>query len=236
MVQTYQPLTNAPYYQYGQDRGDLTINIAMNHAAHSPTLVVQDVGRTVSTSISSGAKVNGRAWLLGNAATPGDDWNGHAGQVAEWYSGWEFRPAQQGEILWDLATKQAYWVDSFSGSVPVLRPLNAPRTSGTEIDTGRTDGAGTPKIIYSKRIAFGTLPSSTTKSVAHGITSFPVAAGSLVVIRATISNGTDVRPLSHYYNDGTDTVKLKVDATNVVITTTTNMTAWTAVVELEYAK
>lgn len=233
MPQTYQPLTNAPYYQPSQDSGSTTINEQANKAAHAPTIVVQSVGVSTASSITSGEKVNGRAWIVGVASTPGDDFNGHSGELAMWYSGFVFRTLQVGETFWSIADRQLFFVASLAPTS--YRPLNAPHKPGTEYDTGRTDGALVgPKTIYRKVVAFGAAPNNTTKNVAHGITSLPVAKGAHLFVRATISDGTTPRPIPYY--DGTNKIELKIDATNIIAISNFNASGSDIIAEVEYAK
>ncbi len=205
MAQEYQVLTKAPFYTENQDAGHLTINAAFNMLSHSPTIVAEDRGRTVSTSLLAGAKVNGKAWLLGAATTAGDDWNGHSYEFAIWYSGWVFRPAAVNEWFHIKDVDQLAMVTSLGP------PL---------------------KLRLLKKIAFGALPNNTTKSVAHNIASFPVAKGSRVRVFGTISDGTTVKPIP--FNDGTDNVRVSVTATNYVIQTGTNLSGWDGVGYIEW--
>jgi hypothetical protein len=77
--------------------------------------------------------------------------------------------------------------------------------------------------VYRKVINFGALPNTATKSVAHGLTI--TNAWSLTRMYATASNPTAIT----YFPIPTTGVTITVDAANVNITTTSNLTAYTTV-------
>jgi len=79
----------------------------------------------------------------------------------------------------------------------------------------------TYRQVYRKAIDFGTLPNNGTKSVAHGLA--VTNAWSFTRIYATASNPTGLL----YFPIPTTGTTITVDATNVNITTTANMTAYT---------
>lgn len=99
-----------------------------------------------------------------------------------------------------------------------------------EILTCLVDAAGKP--IYRKKIDFGLLPATSTKNVAHGITGLNVAEGAHFRIWGVTSDGTDVGPLAF----ATGVTDVKVDATNVKITTSSDQSSVYALVFLEYTK
>ncbi|MBN1605868.1 MAG: hypothetical protein JW940_04510 [Polyangiaceae bacterium] len=88
------------------------------------------------------------------------------------------------------------------------------------------------KPVYRKAIDLGLLPNTTSGTVAHGITSLNCAEGAYMRIEGVVSDGTDVTPI-------TLTASLtvcKVDATNVTITTTADLSSSRGLLLLEYTK
>jgi hypothetical protein len=77
--------------------------------------------------------------------------------------------------------------------------------------------------VYRKVINFGALPNAATKSVAHGLTI--TNTWSFTRIYATASDPVGLV----YFSIPGNGVSITVDATNVNITTTVNMTAYTTV-------
>lgn len=98
--------------------------------------------------------------------------------------------------------------------------------TGSEYDTGKTlDG----DIIYGKVVDFGALPNSTTKDVAHGISSL----GTVLDWRLIADNGTIQVPLSHA--SGNDP-RINISDTNLEIITTSNWSSFNGIAILEYTK
>lgn len=88
-------------------------------------------------------------------------------------------------------------------------------------------------MIYKKTINFGVLPSSTSKSVAHGITNL----SDIIEMEGTTSNGTTTLQLPYAAPSSSDCIALYVNATNVNIATGTNRSAFTKTyVTLYYTK
>lgn len=88
--------------------------------------------------------------------------------------------------------------------------------------------------VWRKVINFGSLPNSTTKSVAHGITWTAAQQIIFTHIYATATDQTNFSAIS--VPDGADP-SIEVDATNVNITTSSDLTAYTeCYVVLEYLK
>lgn len=92
----------------------------------------------------------------------------------------------------------------------------------------------TQRQDYRMVINFGALPNNTTKSVAHNIAVNGATVFTRIYATAT-TPGTAGIPIP--YVSSSNPVQINVDATNVNITTTTNMTAFTTViVVIEYLK
>ena len=93
--------------------------------------------------------------------------------------------------------------------------INPPMKLGVEY---RTTERYMGKPVYTKLLKFGTLPNSTSKSFAHGISSL----GYVVDIYGQGVAGQDV--------------KVSVDTTNITITSTSNLSAVTAYPVIKYTK
>lgn len=89
------------------------------------------------------------------------------------------------------------------------------------------------RTIYKKSFTF-TLANAGAQTQAHGISGLDVAKGDFMEVKATASDGTTVRQLPWY--DGTDLLEVKVDATNITITSTKDETGTDAFVTLFYTK
>lgn len=102
--------------------------------------------------------------------------------------------------------------------------------STTEINTGAkwVDGSA----IYKKTINFGALPNTTSKSVAHNINNFSKA----IRIEGYTSNGSEYVPMPMASTTGAPTA-MYVNSTNVVVTTSSDRTAFTETyITLYYTK
>ena len=78
------------------------------------------------------------------------------------------------------------------------------------------------KTIYKKTINFGTLPNATFKDVAHGITGLTAVINTY----GYSYSGTTFRPLP-FPGSLTNFVGVSLDATNITVTTATNLTTYT---------
>lgn len=88
------------------------------------------------------------------------------------------------------------------------------------------------KTIYRKTIDFGTLPNSTTKSVAHGISGI----SQVIKISGTAVSGGTYFPLPHASTAAASSIEITVTGTNIVIGAGQDRRGLTAVVTLEYTK
>lgn len=89
------------------------------------------------------------------------------------------------------------------------------------------------KPVYEKTIHYGTLPNTTGKNVAHGISNI----SKIVSIQGWASNGTIFMPLPTNSPLGiTYSVALSADGTNISTNTGMDRTAWDAYVILRYTK
>lgn len=114
-----------------------------------------------------------------------------------------------------------------------MNGLNVMLEPGKEIQTDKIwiDPSDTTKKyrVYQKVVDCGALPNATGKNVAHGITALAPTKHMRISLWAT--NGS-----TKGRGNGGDPL-IEVDATNIVITATANLSAYTAsVVLLEFCK
>ena len=95
-------------------------------------------------------------------------------------------------------------------------------SNSTAWDTAKTWTDG--KVIWAKYVNFGALPNTTSKNVAHSIGSISAVVG---VFGMAVSSGT-YHPIP---NDGT---LLRVDGTNVTVTTDSDLSAYSGWIVVEY--
>ena len=104
------------------------------------------------------------------------------------------------------------------------------RVGGGKFDTGKKwiDAAGASHVIYQKALSVGALVNNTTKNVAHG-EALNVVTKYTNVVALWASNGTVVKTLA------STGVTADINATNVVIGTTTDLTLYiNGVVVIEF--
>lgn len=104
-------------------------------------------------------------------------------------------------------------------------------TTGTEYETGRViDG----KKEYGKFINFGNLGNATNKTVAHGLTNVTFTK---IVAHATNGNVSFDTPYGYALSDSNGvSVSCNVQGSYVQVTTNSDRTGYTAVIELNYLK
>ena len=110
--------------------------------------------------------------------------------------------------------------------------------------TGNTPLSPEFRQVFRKVIAFGALPNTGTKSVAHGITTLPQNLPTYSGFSFTRIYATATDPINQLYIPIpyaspvlVNNIEINVDATNVNITTGSNRTAYTITyVVLEYIK
>lgn len=134
------------------------------------------------------------------------------------------------EIALSLNTRDAgYYVQNefINGQLLFPNPANINSQSQSELQF---------RQVFRTTVDFGALPNATNKSVAHNI---PVTASytfTRIYGAASISN-TQYIPLPYASSTGTANIQLDVTPTDVVITTTSNYSAYTTTyIILEYVK
>lgn len=104
--------------------------------------------------------------------------------------------------------------------------------------TSYTSNKPIPRQVYRKTIPFGALPNAGTTNVAHGIT-FP-AVNTFTFTRiygcATDQTAGSYLPLPFAAITDNQNIVLKVDNTNVIITTGIDYSSYNAEIVLEYIK
>lgn len=94
-----------------------------------------------------------------------------------------------------------------------------------------------PRQAFRTVVNFGTLPNNTTKSVAHNIDFTDTYSFTRIYGSATDQVGLVAIPIPYVTSSGTAGIQLRVTATDVVMTTTGNYSAYTvSYVILEYLK
>lgn len=94
-----------------------------------------------------------------------------------------------------------------------------------------------PRQAFRTVVNFGTLPNNSTISVAHNIDFTNTYSFTRIYGAATNQTGLNAIPLPYVTSSGTAGIQLQVTATNIVITTTGNYSAYTvSYVILEYLK
>lgn len=96
---------------------------------------------------------------------------------------------------------------------------------GEKLDTGRKwiDSNGAAHVIFQKTLSIGAMPNNTTKNVAHGDASLSLTKFAKVK-ELWASNGTTI----------TFAATATINATNVVVATTTDLSTYTGYVVIEY--
>lgn len=110
--------------------------------------------------------------------------------------------------------------------------INSSTYSTNEIVIGTWLG----KPLYRKVIDFGTLPDAGFKNVAHGIENFEDMTKIIAVGKSSTGSSYPIPLVGNGSIFSGATATIRVDATNVTIATTTNISAHTAMVILEYTK
>ena len=92
------------------------------------------------------------------------------------------------------------------------------------------------KPIYRKVINFGSLPNANFKNVAHGIENFEDMTKIIAIGKTTDGKCYPIPLVGNGSVFSGATATMRVDATNIIIATTTNISSHTSIVILEYTK
>jgi hypothetical protein len=156
--------------------------------------------------------------------TPSGAWASNANDIAYYFNGvWVFvDPLPGATIIYDKNT-DAWW--GYNKEETLWHPLQK-YYSTTEQWTGKYHNSNK---VYGKLLQLADFPSSGSKTYAHSITSFDY----MVAHEAWATDLTDEIPIP--YVDA-NLIYLKVDATNVTITVTSDRSAFDGWIFLEYTK
>lgn len=117
------------------------------------------------------------------------------------------------------------------GSITAIKTSFGGNYSASEVATGFTWIDGRP--IYKKTISVGSLPNTTTKTVAHGITGLDF----VIDAYGFAYDGTVTLPLPYPNPGGTATqITLNRSGSDLGVQTGTNRTSYTGYVTWEYVK
>jgi hypothetical protein len=200
---------------------EITTNVALQllEAIVAGAIVDRDL------ATPPGSPAEGAVYLV--AASPTGAWSGQAGKLAVYLSGWYFLTPKDGMQLFIVDEKTPYMYSAVESLwFPMLQRW---RTTEEWIGSYNADAGK----IYAKTIDFGALPNTTTKSVAHGITGldlskhigFQCTAGDAGVFAAPVPQTV-----------AGITMQILADGTNISITTSADLSAFTTKIRLEYSK
>lgn len=106
--------------------------------------------------------------------------------------------------------------------------------------TGLTSGSATkitPRSVFRKVLNFGSLPNTTTKSSAHGLTLNSTSTLVKLYGAATNTAGTSFIPIPYASATAASVIELNADGTNINIVTGSDRTSYTkCVVIIEFLK
>ena len=172
-----------------------------------------------------GSPSDGDAYII--AASGSGDWSGHDGKIALYNSGWTIITPKGGMQVFVHDEKAWY---GYSSAESLWHPMQD-LWSATEHWTGKYSSGG--EKLMSKYVALGALPNATTKNVAHGISSLQL--GKPMVYQLNFGDtGVANGPIPVHLPSISITCEVTVNATNVVMTSATNLSAFTGFCRLEY--
>lgn len=140
-----------------------------------------------------------------------------------WYR--ELRKYFKGDATVDDSPAAGDFI-GFDGSEWTNQKLGGHSTSQT--DTGKVWTSG--DIIYRKVVDCGSMPNTTLKNVAHGISSLV----GITKIEGVVNNGSPGTSLPLPYVGTTAAIQIQVDTTYIKITTDANFSSYSGFVILEY--
>lgn len=198
------PVLDITYLVDEQNQAEVKVNELINRLEVIAALKILDRDLTAPPGTPS----NGDVYIP--AATATGAWAGEEGNLAIYYDGWTFLSPYGG--MKAFVHDEKIWI-GYSSQESEWHPLQ--RTfSTTAYWTGEYYGANK---VYEKTIDFGSLPDTTTKSVAHGLTT-----PTIIEVNFMADDGTDQIDISGTWSDGSNIAYTKIDDTNVKVTTTWN--------------
>jgi len=213
---------NITLLEEGQANSYITLNEAILILDCAAGLLLLTEG----DSAPPGSPSNHGCYYLGTSCTGA--WATHDNELALYTgSSWLFISPESGMQAWSVQqTSVVFFINTTYGFVPSLS------FSATEHGLGQLASVDAEQV-YEKRIAFGTLPNATSKSVAHSI-SFDFTKGVEINGCAVSSSSFLIRTIPSV---GTGTqISIQIDATNIVIATDFDATSFSAWLRLRYFK
>ena len=184
-----------------------------------------------TTSVISGAELNELGMLNGFAYVTTPKVNGV--------------PFLGNGYLFQLCFAETYKIQLFirattdDSCLYVRRMINGSWKDFAPISERITEGQEEPtnqfidnKRVYVKRIDCGTMPNSTSKLVAHGLSNVKIEHFEGIMR----SNDMQVYNLPHVDSITTNSIRVQINSTNISITTARDWSAMTATIDIYYTK
>tara|TARA_R110000824_G_scaffold20947_1_gene78569 strand:+ start:4038 stop:4697 length:660 start_codon:yes stop_codon:yes gene_type:complete len=204
----------------GQTNSETTVNESLQIIDGLLAGRIEDRDLTAPPS-----EVNGKAYIV--ATSPTGDWAGKAGSIAIYNSGWTFITPTGGMQFFVHDEKALYCYSSVESLWFPVQDLH----STTEHWTGRYGEGGLK--LYAKCWTGLACPNNATSTHAHSITNFD--ATKQVNFEISFTDGTTVSEFN-FVQSTSIIAYVKVNATNILITSNANISGSTADVRLEYTK
>ena len=204
----------------GQENSETTVNTSF--------LIIEALlaGRIEDNDLTAPPSgVNGKAYII--AGSPTGAWSGKAGYIAIYNEGWTFVAPTGGMTFYLHDEKELI---SYSSQESAWYPVQK-RHSTTEHWTGRYGEGGSK--VYAKCFTGLACPNAATSTHAHNVTNFD--ATKLVNFEASFTDGTTVTELN-FVQSTSVIAYMKVNATNMLVTSNANISGSTLDVRLEYTK
>ena len=205
----------------GQTNSETTVNQSLQIIDSLMAGRIEDRNLTAPP----GSPVNGQAYIV--AASPSGAWTGKAGKIALFETGWTFITPTGGMQFFIHDEKALFCYSSQESAWFPVQDLH----STTEHWTGRYAEGGLK--LYAKCWTGLACPNNTTTTQAHSISNFD--ATKQVNFEISFTDGTTVSEFN-FVQSTSIIAYVKVNATNILITSNANISGSTADVRLEYSK
>lgn len=189
----------------------------------------------------------GKVYKVAAVPTAEDEWDtaGAGGMLARWSEdlAWQYLDPAQTRSAAMIECVVAATSTVLPGEILVYHPGEAEwfapygSMGTTEVWTGTYTANGSKR--YRKGIDIGALPNATTKDVAHGVTGMVLSVTGTAYLDAPhiagwYTNATDAFSLGHVLPGVT--VGAKLNATNLTITTSADVSTYKGFAVIEYCK
>lgn len=218
---TTTPKLSLPVLVEGQTNSENTVNDSFKLLDALTSGRVEDRDLTVPPASPS----EGAMYIVGASAT--GDWSGQDDNIAIYNSGWSFIAPVGGLQIFVHDEKALFCYSSVEAEWFPVQTLY----STTEHWTGRYGEGGSK--IYAKCFAGLSCPNTTTTNHAHSITGLDISKR--IDFEASFNDGSTSQEIN-FSQSATIMIYLKIDGTNLKITSTANFSSNTADVRLEYCK